>query len=122
MKKQLIQFAFFATVLALVVVTGVNAQKGKNKDKAAFATGASVVTTKAGNGTGQCKAPRPPNRGCKIACKPCQVPVCEDGKWVYETIEIDKDQCRPRPNDDGGVCTIGPTDFCPPECKKCVRQ
>ena len=119
MKNQIIRFALLLAVVALFVVTGVEAQKGKNKiseNKAA------VVANKPTNGTGQCKAPRPPNRGCKVTCKPCAVPVCEDGKWKYETIEIDKEQCRPHPNDDGSTCTIGANDYCPPSCKRCVRQ
>lgn len=118
MHKQFLRFAVLMMVCALTVVNGVQAQKGKNKSAADRATVASKTT----GATGQCKAPRPPNRGCKIACKPCAFPVCEEGKWQYETVEIDKDQCRPHPNDDGGVCTIGATDFCPPSCKTCVRQ
>ena len=119
MKKQFTRFALLMAVCALVIVTGVQAQKGKNK---VSDSKAATVANKTTGGTGQCKAPKPPNRGCKIVCKPCQVPVCENGKWVYEKIEIDKDQCRPHQNDSGGACTIGATDFCPPSCKTCIRQ
>jgi hypothetical protein len=70
-----------------------------------------------------CSSPRPKNRGCSIPCKPCQVAVCENGKWVYEKIDWPAEQCRPRPGEPGGrVCTVGPTDPCPAECKSCVRQ
>lgn len=121
MNKQFIRFALLLAVLALVVVTGVEAQKNINKDKAALGKATTAATART-TGTGQCSTPRPPNRGCKFACKPCQVPVCESGKWVYERIEIDKELCRPYPNNDGGACTIGATDYCPPSCKSCIRQ
>lgn len=118
MKQQLIRFAFMLALCALLSVITAQAQKGKTK-----VSETKVVTTaQSASSTGQCKGPRPPNRGCKIACKPCQVAVCENGKWQYEKIEIDKEQCRPHPNDDGGACTIGANDFCPPSCKKCIRQ
>jgi hypothetical protein len=117
MKKQFIRFAVLLTVCALAVVTGVQAQKGKNKADPGKAT---AVVAKTGN-SGQCKAPRPPNRGCKIACKPCFVPVCEGGKWVFEKLETPKEECRPAPRDER-VCTIGATEFCPPSCKTCIRQ
>ncbi|MBI1764617.1 MAG: hypothetical protein HYR56_24605 [Acidobacteria bacterium] len=118
MKTQVIRYAFLLLLCALLGVIGAQAQKGKPKINA----DATVATANSANATGQCKTPKPPNRGCKITCKPCQVPVCENGKWQYENIEIDKEQCRPHPNDDGGVCTIGTNEYCPPSCKKCIRQ
>ena len=118
MNTQMIRFALLMAVCALLVVTGAQAQKGKTKVSESKA----ATTAKTTTGSGECKSPRPPNRGCKITCKPCAVPVCENGKWQYEKIEIDKEQCRPHPNDDGGVCTIGVTDYCPPSCKTCIRQ
>jgi len=74
-----------------------------------------------------CPSPRPKDRGCKIPCKPCQIAVCEDGKWKYEKVDWPKAECEPRPlpggtGANGDVCTIGKTDPCPAECKKCVRQ
>jgi hypothetical protein len=119
MQRQWIRYAFLLTLCALLSVISAQAQKGKTK---VSESQAATTAKKTSGGTGQCKAPQPPNRGCKIACKPCQVPVCENGKWQYEKIEIDKEQCRPHPNGDGGACTIGANDFCPPSCKKCIRQ
>jgi hypothetical protein len=119
MKRQFILYVAFLLVLCVMFsVSSAQAQKGKSK----VSDSQVAATAKSTGGTGQCKAPRPPNRGCKVACKPCQVPVCEDGKWQYEKIELDPAQCRPHPNDDGGACTIGATDFCPPSCKRCIRQ
>lgn len=118
MKNQFIRYAFLLTLCALLSVIGVQAQKGKHK----VGESKAVTATKSTSATGQCKTPRPPNRGCHVACKPCQVPVCENGKWQYEKIEVDKEQCRPHPNDDGGACTIGANEYCPPSCKKCIRQ
>lgn len=118
MHKQFIQFAFCLAVCALLVVTQAQAQK--DKSQGSHSKTAAMVNK--ASSTGQCKTPRPPNRGCKIACKPCAVPVCENGKWQYEKIEIDKEQCRPHQNPGGGACTIGPTDYCPPSCKSCIRK
>lgn len=118
MNNRMIRAALFLTLCSLLGALGVQAQKGNANVRESKAASA----TKRTGGTGQCKAPQPPNRGCKVACKPCQVPVCEDGQWRYEKIEMDKEQCRPHPNDNGGACTIGATDFCPPSCKSCIRQ
>lgn len=118
MNQQLIRVALMLTLCALLGGLSAHAQKGNAKVSGNKAGPAAKKT----GGTGQCKAPRPPNRGCKVACKPCQVPVCEDGQWHYEKIEIDKEQCRPHPNGEGGACTIGVQDFCPPSCKSCIRQ
>lgn len=119
MNKQVFRYAFLFVVCALAVVMSVQAQKGKTK---AGESKAPTATASRASGAAPCKAPRPPNRGCKIACKPCQVPVCEDGQWKYEKIEIDKEQCRPPMRDQSGACKIGATEFCPPGCKTCIRQ
>jgi hypothetical protein len=118
MKRQLIRFAFLLAVCALVIGASAQAQKGKTK----VSEGKVTTTAHSPGNSGQCKAPRPPNRGCKIACKPCFVPVCENGKWKYEKIEVDKEQCRPPKGDQSGACKIGATEYCPPSCKTCIRQ
>ena len=105
-------------VCALAVVTGVQAQKGKNKAGDGEAKAAKAKT----RDLGKCKAPRPPDRGCKIVCKPCFVPVCENGKWIFQKLETPKEECLPAPRDESGACKIGATAYCPPDCRTCVRQ
>lgn len=65
----------------------------------------------------ECPRPKPRNIGCRIACKPCLVPVCEDGAWVYERIEWG-DECDPIPSD-SECCQVPLSGGCPAECACC---
>ena len=126
MSRKFIWFTAMIAVCSIAVWAGVNPQKGKvkgdvGKGKADVGKvkDARVKTTSSSN----CTTPRPKNRGCSIPCKPCQIAVCDNGKWVYEKVDWPKEECQPRPNPGGGnVCTIGISDPCPPECKSCVRR
>lgn len=65
-----------------------------------------------------CPLPRPAVRGCRIACKPCLIPECVDGKWTYE--RYDWDGCDPRPlPGGGGCCKASFSGGCPAECSCC---
>jgi len=64
-----------------------------------------------------CPLPVPKVRGCKIACKPCLIPSCENGKWVYES--YDWDGCSGGGGVDPSICTVSVHSFCPPECTSC---
>jgi|SRR5262245_8594554 len=120
MYKHFIWFTLLIGVCSLAAWASVTPQKGKLKK--VEVSKVKEVKEKAKVSSG-CTSPRPPNRGCKIACKPCQVATCENGKWVYEKFEWPKEECRPHQGDPGGsVCVVGPTDFCPAECKKCIRR
>ncbi len=118
MYKHFIWFALLIVVCSFAAWAGANPQKGKAKAKA----DAGKVKEARGRNSGQCPSPRPPNRGCKIRCKPCFTPVCENGKWVYEKVEWSKEECSPRPlpGEGGGGCTRDANGQCPAECKKCV--
>jgi hypothetical protein len=120
MYKYFVGFAFLTLVCSLAVWAGGDPQRGKaNKVEAPKVKEAQVRVMD----SSKCSSPRPPNRGCKIACKPCQIAVCENGKWIYEKVDYPKGECDPHPNDSGGkVCAIGISDRCPAECKKCIRQ
>jgi hypothetical protein len=120
MYKHFILFALSIALISSFVLAGVTPQKGKARVDAGKVKDARVKTTDPSG----CPSPRPKNRGCSVACKPCFVPVCENGKWKYEKLEQSKEECTPRPlpGGSGGVCTIGKDDFCPAECKKCVRK
>jgi hypothetical protein len=118
MYKHLIWFALLMAVCSLAVWAGVSPQKGGAKADVSK----TAKTLDKGKDPAKCTSPRPPNRGCKISCKPCQIPVCEDGQWKYEKVDWPKEQCNPRPLDDGGGCIAGPNGQCPAECKKCVRN
>src|SRR4030095_11514609 len=108
MRRKFILFMLLIAVCSLAVWAGVNPQKGKGKAKA---DAGKVKEARVGstNPSG-CPSPRPPNRGCKIACKPCFTPVCEDGKWKYEKVEWSKEECQPRPLPGGGGGQICPRD------------
>jgi hypothetical protein len=121
MYKHFIWFTLLIAVCSLAVWAGVNPQKGKaTTDVSKIKQARDRVKDPA-----KCPSPRPKDRGCKIPCKPCQIAVCEDGKWVYEKVDWPKEECErpPLPRGEGGnVCTVGRTDPCPAECKKCIRQ
>ena len=102
MNQQFIRIALLFLVCAFAVASGVQAQKGKAKVNMSKVTAALDKT----HNPAQCKTPRPKNRGCSIACKPCFVPVCENGKWMFEKVEILEEECRPRPRQQTGVCMI----------------
>jgi hypothetical protein len=66
----------------------------------------------------ECPAPRPKKLGCRVACKPCLIPVCEGGEWVYESVE--SDGCNPKPlPGDGSCCQVPLSGGCPAECSCC---
>ena len=137
MRRKFILFTLLIAVCSLAVWAGVNPQKGKGKAKAdagkvadggkvgKVADSGKVKEARVGstNSSG-CPGPRPPNRGCKIACKPCFIPTCEDGKWKYEKVEWSKEECSPRPLPGGGgqICPRDEYGQCPAECKKCVGK
>jgi hypothetical protein len=116
MHKYFVCFTLLIVVCSFAVSAGGNPQKGKAR--------ADVGKTKEarGSNSAQCPSPRPKNRGCSVPCKPCQIAVCENGKWVFEKVDWPKEQCAPRRGQGGKVCTIGVSDPCPPECKSCVRK
>jgi len=118
MRKHFIWFTLLIAVCSLAVWAGANPQKGNIKTDPAKVKDARVVA----KDPSKCPSPRPKNRGCSIPCKPCQIPVCDNGKWVYEKVDWPKGECEPRPLPGGNVCTIGISDACPPECKSCVRK
>ena len=64
-----------------------------------------------------CRSPRPPIRGCRVACKPCLIPECVDGKWVYERQEWDGCDSDPLPG--GSCCQVPLSGGCPAECHCC---
>ncbi len=75
------------------------------------------VTNAAANG--ECRGPRPRNRGCSIICKPCFIAECEDGKWVYESVDWG-DECSGGGGGGGGTCCQVPlSGGCPAECQCC---
>jgi hypothetical protein len=78
----------------------------------------------ASSSPGGCRGPKPRTIGCRITCKPCKFPVCEDGVWTYETIEWSDEECRPHGppggGDPWGNCNVGPGGFCPAECHSCT--
>jgi len=120
MSKYFVWLTLLMIVCSLAVWAGVNPQKGKANKVDANKVKEARVTQK---DPSKCASPRPPNRGCKITCKPCQIAVCENGKWVYEKVDWPKGECDPHSGDPGGkVCAIGISDPCPAECKKCIRQ
>jgi hypothetical protein len=118
MYKNIIWFTLLIAVCSMVVWAGVNTQKGKIKG------GVSKISQARDKvkDPSKCPSPRPKNRGCSIPCKPCQIAVCDNGKWTYEKVDWPKEECEPRPVPGGGVCKIGISDACPPECKSCVRN
>jgi hypothetical protein len=118
MFKHFIRFAVLIAVCSLAAGAGAGPQKGKTKVNVSKI----MKTLDKEKDPTECRSPRPKNRGCNIACKPCLIPVCEDGKWKYERIEILEEECRPHQGDQAGVCSIGISDPCPAECKKCIRQ
>jgi|SRR5262245_20474645 len=146
MRRKFILFTLLIAVCSLAVWAGVNPQKGKGKDKDKAKADAGKVAGKVADSTkvagkvanggkvkearvvstnpSGCPGPRPPNRGCKIACKPCFIPTCEDGKWKYEKVEWSKEECSPRPLPGGGgqICPRDEYGQCPAECKKCVGK
>ena len=73
---------------------------------------------------GECRDPKPRTIGCRIMCKPCKFPVCEDGVWSYETVDWSEEECRPHGppggGDPWGNCSVGPGGFCPAECHSCT--
>lgn len=66
-----------------------------------------------------CPLPRPPRIGCGKICKPCRVPICIRGRWVYQSIDWEERLCRPSLPEDRPCCTSGPHGFCPAECGCC---
>ncbi|WP_020560559.1 hypothetical protein [Thiofilum flexile] len=68
---------------------------------------------------------KPKKIGCKFTCKPCAVPVCNNGVWELEQQELG-DSCKPPrikiPNDDSMTCKIKSYEFCPPSCRDCTRE
>jgi hypothetical protein len=94
MYKHFIWFTLLIAVCSLAVWAGVNPQKGKaTTDVSKIKQARDRVKDPA-----KCPSPRPKDRGCKIPCKPCQIAVCEDGKWVYEKVDWPKEECeRPPP-------------------------
>jgi len=68
----------------------------------------------------QCPLPKPPTIGCKVTCKPCKIPVCIGGHWVYESIDWGP-ICDPRPPLPGGCCTTSVGEWCPPSCRCCTH-
>jgi hypothetical protein len=117
MYKHFIYFTLLLAVCSLGAWASVTPQKGGAKAD----VGKPAKTVERVKDPAKCTSPRPPNRGCNIACKPCFVPVCEDGKWKYEKIEQTKEECRPHQDDTGG-CKAGPNGQCPAECKRCIRD
>jgi hypothetical protein len=83
-----------------------------------FAVAEGVLTEKKTPPTEDgCAGPRPPVRGCRIACKPCMIPECVDGRWTYERVEWDGCDSDPLPGP--GCCTASIFNGCPAECHCC---
>jgi len=122
MRRKFILFTLLIAVCSLAVWAGVNPQKGKGNTKADAGKVKEARDQK--RDPSQCPSPRPKNRGCSIPCKPCFIPVCENGKWVYEKVEWSKEECSPRPLPGGGgqICPRDEYGQCPAECKKCVGK
>lgn len=73
-----------------------------------------------------CKASQKPKRvGCKFTCKPCLIPVCNNGVWELETQELppscSTSPLKP-PSSENSACNIERFDFCPPSCRSCTRN
>lgn len=72
-----------------------------------------------------CKASKKPKPiGCKFTCKPCLIPVCNNGAWELELQDL-PDSCNPTripvPTDNL-TCKIKIYEFCPPSCRSCTRE
>lgn len=72
-----------------------------------------------------CKAAKKPKSiGCKFTCKPCLIPVCNNGVWELE-LQDRPDSCNPSripvPNENI-TCKIKTYEFCPPSCRSCTRE
>lgn len=72
-----------------------------------------------------CKATKKPKSiGCKFTCKPCLIPVCNNGVWELEPQDR-PDSCNPShipvPNENM-TCKIKAYEFCPPSCRSCTRE
>ncbi len=119
MYKHFICLTLLIAVCSFAVWAGAATQKGKVKADASKIKESRVDK---GKDPSKCSSPRPKDRGCSIPCKPCQIAVCDNGKWVYEKVDWPKEQCQPRQGQSGKVCNIGFSDPCPPECKSCVRN
>lgn len=73
-----------------------------------------------------CKTSQKPKRvGCKFTCKPCLVPVCNNGIWELEPQELppscSTSPLKP-PSSENSACNIERFDFCPPSCRSCTRK
>jgi|GEM_PF-3781802 len=72
-----------------------------------------------------CKANKKPRSiGCKFTCKPCLIPVCNNGVWELEP-QDPPDSCNPPripvPTENM-TCKIKTYEFCPPSCRSCTRE
>lgn len=67
---------------------------------------------------------KPKSIGCKFTCKPCLIPVCNNGIWELESQEL-PDSCNPSripiPTENMN-CKIKTYEFCPPSCHSCTRE
>ncbi|HET9960582.1 MAG TPA: hypothetical protein VFQ61_39195 [Polyangiaceae bacterium] len=56
--------------------------------------------------------------GCRYVCKPCRIGTCEDGHWVYESMDWGE-ECEPHPWPGPATCQADANGFCPAECHSC---